>query len=136
MRVRWLLILAGLFLVLAAGCMPDAPDTPIPTKTVVPQETVIPTKTPAPTTSEGILAGSVVIGPICPVEPCPRGIGDTYSSRELQLQSESASGILIHLGSDGTFSALVPTGEYVVSVSNCDFFGCSRGLPVTVVIRD
>ena len=56
--------------------------------------------------------------------------------RELQLQSEFASGILVPLQPDGTFRALLPVGEYVVSVSNCDFLGCSSSLPVTVVIRD
>lgn len=118
MRMRWLLTLAGLFLAMAAACTSGEADTPVPI------------------TSEGVLEGSVVIGPLCRVEPCSQGIGDTYSSRELQLQSESASGILVPLQPDGTFRASVPAGEYAVTVSNCDFLGCSSSLPVTVVIRD
>jgi len=115
--MRWLLILAGLFLAMAAACTSGEADTPVPVS------------------SEGVLAGSVTIGPLCPAEPCSQEIGDTFASRELKLQSEFANGILVPLQPDGTFHAVVPVGEYVVSVSNCDFLGCSSSLPVTVVIR-
>ncbi|MDA1129486.1 MAG: hypothetical protein O2913_12435 [Chloroflexi bacterium] len=118
MPKRWLIILAGLFLPLAAACTSGELVTVLPP------------------VSDGILAGSVTVGPLCPVEPCSREIGDIYSSRELQLQSESASGILVPLQPDGAFRASVPAGEYVVSLSNCDFLGCSASLPVTVVIKD
>ena len=131
MSIRWLRIVtgAGLVLALAAAC------TSGDANTIVPVATVVPTQTSAPPDSEGVLFGSVTIGPLCPVEPCPREIGDTYSSRELQLQSESASGILVPLQPDGTFRATVPTGEYVVTISNCEFLGCFGAPPVTVVIR-
>ena len=130
MRIHWLSILAGLFLATAAACTPGGANTIVPSETVKLSNTIVPIK------SEGVVAGSVMIGPICPVEPCTQEIGDTYSSRQLQLQSESASGILVPLRSDGTFRASVPVGEYVVTVSNCDFLGCSTSLPVTVVITD
>ncbi|MEE8466474.1 MAG: hypothetical protein V3S68_08365, partial [Dehalococcoidia bacterium] len=98
-------------------------------------KTAVPIITAVPVGSEGVLVGSVTIGPICPVEPCAQGVGDTYSSREIQLQSGSANGILVPLRPDGTFRALVPVGEYAVSLSNCDFLGCAGSLPVTIVIR-
>ena len=118
MRTRWPIILGGLILLVAAACSSGQ------------------TATIATVQSEGTLTGAVSIGPICPVEPCSQGIGDTYSSRELQLQSEAASGIRVPLREDGTFSVSVPEGEYVVTVSDCDFLGCAGSLPVTVVIKN
>ncbi|PKB71255.1 MAG: hypothetical protein BZY87_06475 [SAR202 cluster bacterium Io17-Chloro-G6] len=130
MRVRWLLIFAGLFLAMATACAPGE------SQTVVPVGTPVPTQTSVSINTEGVLAGSVTIGPLCPVEPCARGDGDTYASRELQIQSEFASGILVPLEPDGTFRALLPAGKYVVTLSNCEFLGCSGSLPVTIVIKD
>ena len=118
MRTRLLIFLAGLILLAVAACSSEEPVVQSPGGPL------------------GTLAGSVTIGPLCPVEPCANENGDTYSSRQLQLQSESSSGILVPLRSDGTFRASVPVGEYVVTVSNCDFLGCSTSLPVTVVITD
>lgn len=130
MGTRWLLIPAGLFLAMGLACTQGEPDAVSHFKTVAPIITAVPAG------SEGVLAGSVIIGPICPVEPCAQGVGDTYSSRELQLQSESANGILVPLWPDGTFHAPVPVGEYAVSLSNCDYLGCAGSLPVTIVIRE
>ena len=76
MSIRWLRIVtgAGLVLALAAAC------TSGDANTIVPVAAVVPTQTSAPPDSEGVLFGSVTVGPLCPVEPCPREIGDTYSS--------------------------------------------------------
>ncbi|MCH7738028.1 MAG: hypothetical protein IH872_11585 [Chloroflexi bacterium] len=84
----------------------------------------------------GVFAGSVKIGPLCPVDPCFQAAGDTYSSRQLQLQSKTGEEILVQLRPDGTFLTFVPVGEYSVTLTGCDFLGCSGSLPVTVVINE
>jgi hypothetical protein len=84
------------------------------------------------------LAGSVTIGPLCPVEPCSAQIGDTYSSRQLQLQgerdAESSDDLVVFLNPDGTFETLLPIGHYVVDLSDCEFLGCAVFLPVEIEI--
>ena len=60
---------------------------------------------PLPDKSEGIITGSVTIGPLCPVEPCAEPIGDVYASRELLLRQEGREPIRIPLGPDGSFAA-------------------------------
>ena len=137
MRIKWLIIVAGLAIVLAVACTSDRnTGTPVATNPSV-TDTPTPTVTDTPDASKlkGVLSGSVKIGPLCPVEPCSQGIGDTYESRRLELQPEAADGISISLRRDGTFDAIVPVGKYVVTVSDCEFLGCTFSLPVTVEIK-
>ncbi|MFQ5872936.1 MAG: hypothetical protein ACE5JL_03940 [Dehalococcoidia bacterium] len=108
-------------------------------RTVSGHTTMTPTPTPTPPLpdkSEGILTGSVTIGPLCPVEPCAEPLGDVYASRELLLRQEGRESIRIPLGPDGSFAALLPAGYYEVDVTDCDFLGCSFALPVTITIED
>ncbi|MCH8801584.1 MAG: hypothetical protein IH963_11810 [Chloroflexi bacterium] len=135
MRVRWFLFLAGLLIAAAAACTSDPAGSPVPVQNVI---TPIPlqTETPGPGQPVGVFAGSVNIGPLCPIEPCFQVIGDTYSSRQLQLESASGGNILVQLRTDGTFLTFVPVGEYRVNLSGCDFPGCSGSLPITVVIME
>ena len=120
MRIKLFLIFAGLLLALAAACTSEE------SVTVVPADEL------------GTLAGTVKIGPLCPVEPCSSQITDTYSSRELHLRSEQAGDgadvILVSLNQDGTFRTPLPIGRYEVSLSNCEFLGCSSSLPVSIEI--
>ena len=126
MRIKLFLIFAGLLLGLAAAC------TSGESVTVAPGQT----NTPVPDQVVGVFAGSVNIGPFCPVGPCTNLVGDIYSSRQLQLQSGAGEDVLVELRRDGTFMAFVPVGEYSVSLSDCDYLGCSSVLPVTVVINE
>ena len=84
----------------------------------------------------GVFAGSVNIGPFCPVGPCTTPVGDIYSSRQLQLKSGAGEDVLVELRRDGTFLSFVPVGEYSVSLSDCDYLGCSGALPVTVLLNE
>ena len=108
MRIRWFLFLAGLLLATAAACTSGQSDTPVPGDAL------------------GTLAGSVTIGPLCPLEPCSKEIGDTYSSRQLQLRSEARDDLVVFLNQDGTFRTPVPIGEYQVHLSNCDVLDIRR----------
>lgn len=95
MRV-WLIPLMGLTIVLAAAaCAAD--DTTL-----------------LPDGAEGVLTGSVTIGPLCPVGPCAGLPGDVYASRELHLRQQDNEPIGIQLEPDGSFSAVIPTGSYIV----------------------
>lgn len=118
-----LLAVCLLALVAFTACRSDSPATPTPTP-------------PLSNKSEGILTGSVTIGPICPVEPCDQPIGDLYSSRELLVQREGKEPIRVLLEADGVFSAVLPSGEYTVDLTDCEFLGCSFELPVTIIIED
>lgn len=117
MRIRALLFLAGLMLVAVAAC------TSGESVVVVPSDGL------------GTLSGSVTIGPLCPVQPCSAEIGDTYSSRQVLLQSNGSDDIVVFLNQDGTFLTQVPIGEYVVNLSTCEHLGCSSSLPVEIAIK-
>jgi len=89
----------------------------------------------APSQGEGILYGKVSIGPLCPVEPCPNPKPDVYSSRSLVLQPGSGQPTYVNLNPDGSFMAAVKAGTYSVLLTNCDYMGCNRALPQTVVVK-
>ncbi len=96
MRIRALLFLAGLMLVAVAAC------TSGESVVVVPSDGL------------GTLSGSVTIGPLCPVQPCSAEIGDTYSSRQVLLQSNGPAGPWVFLHHERTFLPQAPNGPSLV----------------------
>ena len=116
----WLIPLIGLTLALAAACTSEG-DPPTPT---------------VDADVSGVLAGQVIIGPLCPIEPCGDSYGDIYSGRELVLQQPGGVLLQIPLQSDGTFEAAIPTGTYSANLDRCEYLGCPRTFPVSVEIRD
>lgn len=90
-----------------------------------------------PLAQYGFIEGKVTVGPFCPVEPpsgCPPPPG-TYTSRRLVLQPSLGKKVLVSLNETGYFEARVAVGTYEVTLTNCTFLGCSRALPVTVVVK-
>ena len=85
--------------------------------------------------SLGFLAGQVNVGPLCPVEPCPRPTPDVYSSRKLVLTPLVGSVIYVSLNTDGRFQAEVPATSYSVDLTDCIFLGCKRELPKQVTVK-
>lgn len=134
MGFRLFLFLAGLILLTVAACSSGEPAAVVPVATDTPA--TLPSETPVPAQPTGVFAGAVKIGPLCPVDPCYQGNGDTYSSRQLRLQSEAGREVMVQLRPNGTFLKIVPVGEYTVNLTNCDFLGCSSSLPVAVVIKE
>ena len=61
-------------------------------------------------------------------------MGDTYSSRQLQLRSELTSDIVVSLNPDGSFETGLPVGRYEVDLTDCEFLGCTIFLPVDIEI--
>ncbi len=108
---------------------PPAGKTPVPGPYIGP--TTVP---PAPGKEQGYITGVVKIGPLCPVEPCRNPAPDVYSSRVLILQNESGQAMKVALNADGSFKTAVTPGTYTVTLSNCQYMGCSRSLPKTVTI--
>ena len=43
---------------------------------------------------------------------------------------------MIPLQGDGVFRTTVPVGNYLVTMTDCDFLGCAGSFPVTVEIKD
>jgi hypothetical protein len=85
-------------------------------------------------TGDATVSGRVIIGPLCPVEPCPGPRPDVYSSRMLLLQPTIGRTIAIKLNPDGTFRSKVRPGTYKVYVTNCVYLGCRYAVPRTVTI--
>ncbi|MSQ31879.1 MAG: hypothetical protein EXR59_01375 [Dehalococcoidia bacterium] len=82
----------------------------MPTVRPVPEPTPI-TITPVSVTRDvGTLVGHVSIGPLCPVEPCQREIGDLYSLRSVILQSENGAMTEQKLNADESFKMLLKSG--------------------------
>jgi hypothetical protein len=81
------------------------------------------------------ISGTISIGPLCPVEPCPDPQPDIYSSREVILQPEVGNAIHVKLSSDGSFQAKVKAGTYTVDLTDCIFLGCESTLPITVIVE-
>ena len=134
MGIRLFLFLAGLILLTVAACSSGESATVVPVATDT--TATLPNETPVPAQPTGVFAGSVKIGPLCPVDPCYQANGDTYSSRQLRIQSEAGQEIMVQLRPNGTFLKIVPVGEFTVNLTNCDFLGCSSSLPVAVVIKE
>ncbi len=116
------------------------PKDPVPMTFVAIPEYPCPGESPTPTAivpsqGEGTLYGKVSIGPLCPVEPCPNPKPDVYSSKSLVLQPTSGQPTYVNLNPDGSFKAAVKAGTYSVSLTNCDYMGCKRSLPQTVVVK-
>jgi hypothetical protein len=91
------------------------------------------------TARNGILSGSVTVGPICPVErvgvPCPVP-SVAYTSREVIVYAANGSTIVArkNFNPDGTYSFSLPAGSYVVNTPNSGIGG-ARNLPQTVTIK-
>lgn len=114
------LLLIGLFLILsiaaiACGSGDDSTATPVAT---------------------GTLAGKVIIGPLCPVEPC-NSQTNPYPDHEV-LVTDSSENIVsrIAVNIDGTFVGTVPVGDYSVRLEPCEYLGCNFGVPMQVVITE
>ncbi len=71
---------------------------------------------------KGTLYGKVTIGPLCPVEPCnvpPEQVAQAYFARRLLVYDESKTKVIqeIKLGNDGSYSAKLNPGTYVVDIN-------------------
>ncbi len=83
----------------------------------------------------GVVAGRVSVGPLCPVEPCDKPVGDIYSSRSLIFTPENGKEftdlpfVVVDLNVDGTFRFNLSESDYSVMLTDCQFMGCDRALP-------
>lgn len=91
--------------------------------------------TACPNVKTGTLKGKVVIGPMCPVEPCSDTIPNPYTSRTIILQKQTGESFPpIVLQKDGSFETEIGAGVYMLNLSDCNFLGCNRDLPKTITI--
>ena len=114
--MRYLLLLAIVGLIVAGACTSD---DPTPTPSIVP---------------EGAIQGQVVIGPLCPVSPCPGPTVDPYQGLEAVLTPTAGETTRLGLLSDGTFAGFIPSGTYELTIDPCIHLGCEFSLPKTVAI--
>ena len=119
-RLYALLIVAFAMLALVAACGGDSDDKPSGGSDTGDQPSG---------EGDGTFAGTVTIGPLCPVEPCDPPAGTPYAVRDLVLQQPGGVRIEIPLDDDGSFSVEVPAGTYTVHLTDCNFLGCATAFP-------
>ena len=71
----------------------------------------------------GILVGTVVIGPLCPIEPCnltPEQIALIYQARKIFIYEKSSLRKVVDfpLNADGGYAVILNSGQYIVDVSD------------------
>ena len=78
----------------------------------------------------GTLAGTITIGPACPVEPCSQPAEAIYVGRELKLLRSGVGLISVPLREDGSFSVSLTPAAYQIRLDACNFLGCAEAFPV------
>ncbi len=92
---------------------------------------------------KGTLAGTVTIGPLCPVEREPpdpgcRPTDATYKAWPIALFTPDKKAEIIKIvpSLNGTFSIELPVGDYVVGLEKSQASGIGRNnLPVNITIK-
>lgn len=80
----------------------------------------------------GTVFGKVSIGPLCPVEPC-NSTADPYSGKKLVFMSgEAGKTFYANLKSNGSYLLELPESNYSVTLSDCQYMGCSRVFPKNI----
>ena len=86
----------------------------------------------------GTLAGTVSIGPLCPVEPCsvPHDrIVAAYAARPITISTPGGSAVATIIADPETgYSVSLKPGTYVIDTQH-QRIGGSRDLPATVTLR-
>ncbi len=86
----------------------------------------------------GVLQGTMTIGPICPVEQVGHPCNPTpqmYAAHTVFVYSSDRSKLITTLIPDanGNFSATLPTGTYFIDIQHQSIGGV-RGVPTTLII--
>jgi len=87
---------------------------------------------------KGTLQGHVIIGPLCPVEPCnvtQEQIENAYASRKILIYDAGRQTILeeADIGKDGNYRIELNPGNYVVDIARAGIGG-SKDLPRNIKI--
>lgn len=85
---------------------------------------------------EGILRGTVTIGPLCPVEPCdlpPEEVARIYEARKVFVYEKTTEAKITeaNLSGNGEFSFSLRSGTYIVGISDAE----GNELPLDSVLR-
>lgn len=86
----------------------------------------------------GTVSGKVSIGPLCPVEPCNSTV-DPYSGKQLIFKPTGGGRpvdqpFYAKLKSDGLYSIELPSSNYSVTISDCQYMGCSAVFPKNITV--
>lgn len=80
--------------------------------------------------TSGTVFGKVSIGPLCPVEPCNSTV-NPYSGKELIFKSGTLTQ-KAKLGADGSYQLNLLAGNYSITLSDCQYMGCSVVFPKNI----
>lgn len=83
--------------------------------------------------TSAIVHGKVSIGPLCPVEPC-KNTTNPYLGKGLIFKM-GAEEKLARLNIIGDFYINLPTGNYSVTLSDCNYIGCSSVFPKSIRVE-
>jgi hypothetical protein len=92
-----------------------------------------PTATPI-NPGTGTVSGTISVGPLCPVEPCTNP-SNPFVGLKLVISDAGAVIRAVDVGSDGTYSATVPVGQYYVNLEPCEWLGCRSSMPRSIAIE-
>lgn len=85
----------------------------------------------------GTLKGRILVGPLCPVEPCQGEMPDVYSGLRV-IATPTGGGRPVDLPfyadvqPDGTFRGELPESNYELTLNTCEWLGCQFALPKAV----
>lgn len=82
----------------------------------------------------GILSGEVVIGPLCPAEPC-EDVENPYVGREVIISKDEVIISSYTLDETGTFTGELASADYIMDMEPCEYDSCSGMLPQQITIR-
>jgi len=72
--------------------------------------------------ADGVLEGQVIIGPLCPVEPCEVSeemLAQAYSARKVEIYTPDRSRLVqdVPLNATGYYEVALPPGTYLVDIT-------------------
>jgi hypothetical protein len=92
---------------------------------------------------DGVVIGKVVVGPLCPVEYANQTCGNKidFSTYSLAFAAICPGSWYcpplvrtVTLSLNGTFSIVLPAGQYRVTMQPCGWIGCAYSLPAYVTV--
>lgn len=91
-------------------------------------------------TLTGVVAGDVILEPMCPDEPCdldPKELEALYTPRKILIYSADTSEVIQRVGIsiDGEFATSLPVGDYIIDINYYEN-DISRDTPATLTIVD
>ena len=77
----------------------------------------------------GVAFGKISIGPLCPVEPCINPVNPFVGKKLIFTPTNGSKAFYADISPEGVYWTDLPAGDYSVTLSECQYMGCSSVLP-------